>query len=258
MADLIFNPLAFPYQRAQTYADGGAPNVLSDEFYNPVQDVIGLAFGGLTGLSCSLKNEDFDYNATPVTGAGASFGQQLTISTNGAFTVQPTTLGLIAGDHGVWQVLQTGATNGTFIADEAQCWIGLRQFILATKVKVVRLAGLDTVANAGLAIGFGSALGSAPHFRAGSDAANWQTYYASAHDTGVPVTDGQWYWLILERRAGVVSYYICTPGNTPVLVYQLGVPGALADFYRLVKIKTIGSTMGDGILVDCISRGIER
>ena len=76
----MFDPLAFPYVRAQTYVDGSAPAVLSGDFYNPTQDALGRLYGGFAGYSTLVLYEDFlQPVVTPVlpVGGGVPFGRDL-------------------------------------------------------------------------------------------------------------------------------------------------------------------------------------
>jgi hypothetical protein len=54
-----FDPLAFPFVRAQTYVDPNPPAVLADEFFNPTQDALARFYGAAVGYSTSLVNDEF-------------------------------------------------------------------------------------------------------------------------------------------------------------------------------------------------------
>lgn len=75
----------------------------------------------------------------------------------------------------------------------------------ACRVRIPTRASLDTVANVGWSIGFGSWA-----FSAGNDNANWQYVDGGGivHTTSTALTNGQWYTFRYERIGGTSTWYI--------------------------------------------------
>jgi len=256
----MFNPQAFPYVRAQTYTDGAAPAVLSDVFYNPVQDAIARLFGATSGISTSIATDDFCADANAASVAPAPFGTQFSASTLTNLSIAPAaaTANAVCG---AWEaVITAGAAPFEFFATEAACNLGSRQWIFAARVRIKARARIDTVANGGLIVGWGDNLSNNPRFLAGRDQANWHVFNGAAYvDTGFPVTDDTWTWLIASSTGSSVKYYItigATVGN-PVITAAWG---GIASAARTIRFRetTNLALANDYLQVDMFGRGIER
>lgn len=256
----MFNPLSYPYVRAQNYTDGGLPKVSSDEFYNPTQDLIARLYGAATGQSCSIRTEEFDRESGGLVTSGM-FGTQLNLSVcTNAKTFSTATI--TPGDHGVWQISVDTKGAFDFIAQDNSSFVGALSFIWTAKVKLGFRARLDTVANEGFALGLGGIALGLPSFVAGKDKANWQAFVGTKFfDTGIPVVNNAWVWLIINRLPdGVVRFYIKDSALAPKLVASESFPAALTSCRRYVRMReTAGLALAnDFFQIDMYARGIER
>lgn len=263
----MFDPLVFPYERVQTYADGGAPDVLADEFYNPVQDALARLYGAGPGLTMSIACEEFDREGGAVgLVAGAQFGLQLVINTSlnsNAIHASP----IDVGDHGIWVAQNDGGGAHNFIAWDNAVFIGTRQFIWSARVRFNGRAAFETLANYGFVFGlWGAAVDNLPAFRFGSDTANFYAYYNDGGDqlidTGITADDDKWYTLIVARGLdSKLRWYIGEGTGDPVLVATSAAAwtNAVSFARRMIRcVGTGGSAAGEGFWIDFIKRGIER
>lgn len=256
----MFDPLAYPYVRAQTYVDGGGA-VLADEFYNPTEDALARLFGAQMGLSTSISVEEFDKRTSVVSTAGLAFGQQLWIDNIiPSANVQATTAAaLAAGDAGVWLASSLGGAC-LFVAYDAPCYLGTADFIWTCRVRTSGLARLATVANGGVVIGLANDA-VLPNFIAGKDQPNWQYQIAgTVTDSGVAVADGTWYVLIIARKAGTVTWYIKSGSGALAAVGSAAYAVGITSARRYIQFTDTAGTslVGDGLFVDSISRGFAR
>ncbi len=256
----MFNPLAYPYVRARNYTDGGLPKVLSDEFYNPTQDLIAKLYGAATGQSCSIRTEEFDRESGGFVKSGM-FGTQLNISTCVNAKALSTTA-LSPGEHGIWQVSVDAKGSFDFIAQDNTCFIGVLPFLWTAKVKLGARLRLDTVANEGFAVGLGGTITGLPSFLAGKDKANWQAFVGTKFfDTGVPVVDNAWVWMHITREVdGTVRFYLKDNAMPPKLVASESFPGSLTSCRRYIRMQDSAglALANDFFQIDMYARGIDR
>lgn len=256
----MFDPTAFPYARAQTYTDGVAPAVLSDVFYNPVQDALARVFGGLTGISTSIASEDFAQLRATGSGVGDPFGEQMRVTTATNCGAASGT-GSGVGDFGVWRIAVTANGNFAFEASDAPCFVGARDFLYVAKLKVQARVRLNSVANRGLVVGLETGLTGYPVFVAGSDQANWHASAAGLGtvNTGVPLLDNTWYWVMIAGRSGTAYWYVFQNGVGAAVVNAAMAPlgNNVARSLR-VSDGTGSALAGDFVDIDLFARGIAR
>lgn len=258
-----FDPEAFPYVRAQNYVDDNPPDVLADEFFNPVQDSLARLFGGMGGVSTSVVWDEFDRPfATASPGAsGDLFGSDFAL-TAAALNCQGQSVGTSASGHG--QAKATPIVNGSFnlAAADTYSLIGAnRLFIQTARLIVIGRARLSTIANSGMVCGLGTLASNLPIFILGSDQPNWYTSYAgSTVDSGVAQVDGDWVDLIIARKDGSIRWYIQPEGGAMTLVRTEAAAGALVDTRRYLRVgdDTGSAVLNDGLYIDFYGRIIER
>lgn len=263
----MFDPLVFPYVRAQNYADNAPPQVLSDEFYNPAQDAIARLFGGLVGQSTSLATDEFErpFVYAVALAGGELFGEQFQVlaapgPTNMRAQSQAPSL---AGDHGVARcVVDAGAAAANIAVGDNSCFIGAsRQYIWVAKVRVLSRARLETVPNEGVMVGLGDTTSGLGAFVGGNDQANWQVHLAGVYtDTAVPLANDTWYWLAIARQTdGNVRFYIDSGTGWALVPGTANVPGAIPGARRYFRFnETAAAVILDYAEIDHFSRGIER
>lgn len=263
----MFNPLAYPYVRAQTYVDGNPPAVLADEFYNPTQDALARLFGGLAGYSTSISNEEFlrlQLTATtPV--AGDPFGTELAVVTNpGGFeflSVAP------AGpnEHGVYRVRgnAAGARGGApgFRVGDGQRFIDTKRFIFRARVRCSKFAiiyGAD-----GLYFGLGDlSVFNFPTWIA--TGGFWTTFWnAGSTTTAIPAVDGEWVtlWITCEDADATVRWYLKRNADPLPLLLDTQVIAApsLSGVRRYMHYQVTGAAADvDYVELDTMSLGVER
>lgn len=275
----MFTPTAFPYVRAQNYVDNvSPPEVLADEFYNPVQDQLAKLYGAQLGMSCSMACEDFVSESPGAVIAGAQFGLELNLQT--ATNAEGLSAAAIdPGDMGIWKAQNTGAGAHNIIIRDNLVAPGARKSIWNARVRFIGSAAFETVANEGIVVGmWGSAADTLPAFRWGTDAdvvlgavtKNWIAYYYDPAipgdvmlDTGIELLDDTWYTLILTRDGtdNKIRYYIGTGTIEPTLVQTstVAISGSISGSRRFMKCKgTGGSANGDGFFIDHYKRGVDR
>lgn len=260
---MTFDPEAFPYVRAQNYVDDNPPDVLADEFYNPVQDVLARLYGGMGGISTSVVWDEFDrpFQTASPGASGDQFGTDFALTT-GATNCQGRSVGTSASGQG--QAQATPTVNGSFSLSAADTYslIGVnRLFIQTARAIVIGRARLSTIANQGCVIGLGDLASTLPAFILGSDQPNWHTVYnAVTVDSGVPQVDGDWVDLIIARKDASIRWYIQPEGGTLTLVRTEAVAGALVDARRYLRIadNTGSAVLNDGLYIDFYGRIIER
>lgn len=265
----MFDPLAPPYVRAQTYVDGNPPPVLSDEFYNPVQDSLARLYGAALGYSTSISYEEFlllHFSAV-VPAAGDAFGVELGVLSNpgGGFEYL-STAPASANQHGVYQVrgVAPGDRGGApgFQVGDALRYLGTLRWIFRCRVRCSKHAVL-TGADPGLVVGLGSFTSGLPVW-----IANGSGIWAYQWDGGnaasaVPTVDGQWVtlWITCRDGDGKVRWYLKRDADPlPILVdtRTLTTP-ELVNSRRYMKYGVTAGAVGlDSIEVDNISLGAER
>lgn len=264
----MFDPTKFPYIRVQNYSDDIPPDVLADEFYNPVQDALARLFGAGPGLTMSSACEEFDREPQAAVVAGEQLGTEMVLQT--ALDAEATaSAGIDEGDHGVWKVQATAASFDTIIRD-SMVFPGVRRFIWTARVRFTGSGNFEALASEGVVIGTWAAVADTlPAFRWGPDAplGEWQAYYNDGGDvflgTGVELLDDTWYTLIIARDGtdGKIRYFIGTGTADPVLVATsaVAIAGSITGARRFMRCRgTAGSAAGDGYWIDKYARGIER
>ena len=266
----LFTPLAFPYVRAQTYADANPPAVLSDEFYNPVQDDLARLYGGLAGYSQTNTNEEFirlQLTAIPV--LGDRFGIDLTVLANsgGAFTVGTVTA-TGPNEHGVIRVF--GTANGDrggapgFRAGESPRYAGTLRWIYRVRVRCSNFGVLES-APPGLQLATGDlTVFNYPAWLADGTTGFWVTVgQAGPYTTAVPTVDDEWItlWITLQDAdAECRWYYKRDTDPVAVLARQetLTSPN-LTEMQRWLRYQvTAGAVIADNIQMDCVALCNER
>lgn len=258
----IFTPLAYPYVRAQTYADANPPAVLSDEFYNPTQDALATYYGGLVGYSQTNSNEEFVrwiVTATPI--VGDRIGSDLTVFANpgGGFSIA-SVAATGPNEHGVLQIYGTaaGGRGGApgFRAGECPRNVGLLRWIMRVRVRCSNFAVLEN-APPGLQIATGDLTSfNYPAWLADATTGFWVAVGQTApFVTTVPTVDGEWItlWITLEEADGVCRWYYKRDADpVPVLEYTetLTVP-SLVGMQRWLRYQvTAGAVGADNIELD--------
>jgi len=264
----MFDPLAYPYVRAQSYLDNNNPTVKSAEFYNPTQDSLALLFGGVLGISASICTEEFDREGTTSDPAASdeAFGSRMSIAGGATNASALATSALGAGDHGIWRVLSSANGAYQLVAHDAESYIDTRNFIWCAKVNFFNgtLADLEAAADSGFVLGLGPLVAGAPDlpvFFCGADTVNWQAGDSTGATDVVafPIAEGVWYWLIIARLSGTVKWYIKEGPGPLTQVRSAAVAGALTGARRRVEINgSAGAAAGHGFYIDHFSRGLER
>lgn len=266
----MYDPLVFPYVRAQTYVDANPPAVLSDEFYNPVQDNLARFFGGIAGYSMTLSNEEFiarKFSSAPA--AGDRFGQELAVLSNpGAnfLTVSVTPTG--PNEHGVIQVYGAGAgaRGGApgFRTGEAPRYVDTLRWIVRFRVRCSNFATLES-APAGLQLATGDlTVFNYPAWLADGTTGFWLTVgQAGPYTTAVPTVDGEWInlWIaVKDADAECRWYYKRDADPVPVLARQETLTSpSLQAMQRWMRYQvTAGAAAVDNIELDCEGFCTER
>jgi hypothetical protein len=265
-----FDPLALPFQRAQTYVDPNPPEVLSDEFYNPAQDALARLWGGAAGYSTSWGNDEFVLTqsfAGVGPPAGTGFGEELAVFSNqGANfdfgSVAPTA----AGAHGVYQVKglvagNRGAGTGFGVADSAR-YLGTMRWLFRSRMRVGKVSTLTAT---GLTVGLGLLSANAPLWVVNGSTGYWQTFCdGGANPTAVAAIDDQWItlWIGLKDADAVVRWYYQRDGidARPVLAdTQTLVTANLTSVERTVRYLVNNTAVAsDYIEIDSIGMICER
>lgn len=264
----MFNPLEYPYVRAQTYVDGNPPAVLSDEFYNPTQDALARLYGSTLGYSTSLSTEEFcrlQLSAlTPI--AGDPFGTELAVLNNpGGFeflSVSPSGV----NEHGVYRVRGNVAGNrggppGFQVGDGLR-YLGARRWIFRCRLRCSKFSVL-TGADPGLVTGLGSYASGLPVW-----IANNTGFWAYQWDGGnavsaIPTVDDEWVtlWIACRDADAKVRWYLKRDADPlPLLIdtRTLAAPD-LAGVRRFMRYQvTAGAADLDYVELDSISLGCER
>lgn len=266
----MFDPLAFPYVRAQTYTDGAAPAVLSGVFYNPVQDAIARLYGGVAGYSTLLLYEEFIQQQAanvPVPGTFVPFGRDLRVLRNTASgcqfaSVDPTG----PNQYGVYQI--SGVANGNrggspgFIVTGSDCWGGTLRWIFRARIRCSNFSPL-TISPPGLVVGFEAWISGLPVWAA-SSTGFWQySWDGGTAVSTIATIAGQWVTLWISHRDGdgQIRWYIKRDFDPlPILVDTR----ALTDSAHVVvnpwvQYQVTGAAVaGDNIQIDNISLIMER
>lgn len=265
-----FDPLAFPFQRAQTYVDANPPEVLSEEFYNPVQDALARLFGGIAGYSTSICNDEFVFPQDFGLGAdgsglppGSPFGTELAVFLNkGGHFNYGSVLVPSAGMFGVYQVRgfvagDRGAGSGFAVGDSAR-YLGTNRWLFRARVRINTFATLNL---------FYTGLGVAGIYPlwVADDSGFWQTSAdAGGLATAFPTVDDQWVtlWIGCKDADAVVRFYYQRDGvdAIPVLadtrtLMTASLVSAQRMFRYFVKNTAAGS---DYIEIDSIGMICER
>jgi hypothetical protein len=255
----MWDPTTFPFVRAQTYADRSAPVVLSDEFYNPVQDNLGWLFGALAGQSASIATDDFDIEGGPVSTVGSQVGTDFTIIS--IANAQAFSLAAVqAGECGVWNINGTGGAQDLKMAD-ASCAIGAaNRFNWTARVQVLNRALLDN--STGAVVGLGDlSVFNYPAFIADGLHANWQVFSdAGAADSGIPVASGAWIWLWIARAAdGITRWYVKRDADpVPLLVASMTLPDNAFTTHPASRFLRFKTTAPTALAIDMYARAVER
>lgn len=196
----IFDPTIYPFKRSFTYADGSTapPIVKSNEFYNPTQHALQALVGGKLAFGAMIVTDEFD-REQPIPTSMGTFGSQLLIQKNSniQFYSLPS---LQPGEHGVWRLETTSNGAGGAETVESDGMIDPDAgFLYTARIRIGNRSRLDTVGNLGFALGMGTPSKLHAHFLCGRDQPNWFTFFNSTFvNTGVPVLDNTWYWLLIS------------------------------------------------------------
>jgi hypothetical protein len=232
-----FDPLSFPYVRAQTYVDLNPPAVLAEEFYNPVQDALARAMGADAGYSTTATNDEFVLpvlfigRAGPGVPVGSPFGTLFAVYTTTTQYDFGSTALPTAGAHGVYRIQgfadgNRGAGHG-FGVQDALRYLGTFRWLFRSRVRVGKYS---TLAATGLAIGLGDlTVANFPTWIA-DNSGFWQTFCDSGSNPTTLSTagmDGVWItlWIGLRDADGIVRFYYQRDGIDTV--------PQLADTYTL-------------------------
>lgn len=254
----IFDPLAYPYDRAATYTDGGAV-VTAGQFYNPTQDVIAALYGAATGISFSICTEEFERISPGTVTAGAQFGTELQLQTT-TNSAAVSAAAVAAGDHGIWRTATVAGGASDTIAQDNTNFVGTADFIWTARVRILSRANLETIANEGFVLGLGTVASAFPVFVLGSDDTNWQAVANGVTtDTGVAAVDDTWTWLIIARRSGTVYFYIAVGAAALAQVHSQAFALSFTSCRRYTRWRNnAGGAAADYVLYDHFSRGIQR
>lgn len=264
----MFDPTVFPYVRAQTYVDANPPEVLADEFFNPVQDGIARLYGADTGYSTSISYEEFEVNkALTVPVSGDLIGQELACISNpgGNFQYRSIAPGQ-PNMHGVIQIdgVGAGARGGApgFEMGDAPRYIGTLRWIFCCRVRCSTFGTIST-APPGLVLGLGSLTSTHPSWIA-DGTGFWTTFWdGGATPTAIPTVDNEWVnlWIACKDGDGVVRWYLKRDTDpAPMLMdTQTLTTPLLVSVTRYVRILvTGGAVAADNVELDKISLGVER
>ncbi len=264
----MFDPLAPPYVRAQTYTDANPPAVTAAEFYNPVQDFIARLYGAAAGYSTSLSYEEFLLNAPGVAPAvGDPFGTELGVISNpmgGSIYTPVPAVG--PNEHGVYRIFgvaagDRGGPPGFQVGDGLR-YLGARRWIFRCRLRCSKFSVL-TGADPGLVTGLGSFASGLPIW-----IANASGMWAYQWDGGnavsmIPTVDNEWVtvWIACRDADAKVRWYLKRDTDPlPILVdtRTLTTP-VLTDCRRYLKYGvTMAAADVDSAEIDNISLGAER
>lgn len=264
----MYDPLAFPYTRSQTYVDGAAPAVLSGDFYNPVQDTLAHLYGGFAGYSTLVLYEEFVQPVmTPVLplGADVPFGRDLQVVAFPGWkyqSVDPTG----PNQYGVYQIL--GAANGDrggspgLKVSGPDMWVGTLRWVFRARVSCSNFSPLTT-SPPGLVVGTGVWNAGSPLWAASSTGFwiyQWDGGFASS---SIPTVPGQWVtlWITVRDGDGKVRWYLKRDSDpAPVLVDTRTMTSPDQLTVNRVLAYQIGGTAvaSDNVQVDNISLVVER
>lgn len=264
----MFDPLAYPYVRAQTYVDPNPPEILAGEFYNPTQDALGRLAGAITGYTTSISSEEFllQVNGSLIPAVNDPFGEELAVVNNtaSAFTYASATP-TSANQHGVYRI--QGTVNGDrgsapgFVVRDARRELDTMRWIFRARIRCSKHSSL--AAGAGiLAVGLGTYANAFPLWY--SNGTGFWHYVWDGGDlaSAIPTVDGAWvtFWITLRDADGIVRWYLkrdtdplpllvatrtlMTPSLTNVrrtLSYVVGPSAVAADF---AEIDTISLAAG--------------
>jgi len=265
----VFDPLAYPYVRAQTYVDANPPEVLSDEFYNPTQDGIARLFGSFAGYSTSLVWEEFEVpKLTSAPAVGDAVGLELAVvsNTGGNFDTA-STIPVGPNEHGVLQIKGNvaGARGGApgFVAADAYRYVGTQRWIFHARL---RCSNFSVLSNAppGLVVGLGSLASTLPSWICDAATGFWNTFWdGGITTTTIPTVDGEWVdlWIAVKDADGICRWYLKRDADPlPMLLdSQALVTPSLVDVRRYVQnIVAAGAVAADNIEIDTIAMGVER
>lgn len=264
----MFDPLAFPFVRAQTYVDGNPPAVLSDEFYNPTQDALARLYGSYSGYSTSLCSDEFlKLQLSAVTpAAGDPFGTELAVITNpGGFEFLSVTPSGI-NQHGIYRVRGNGAGDrggapGFKVGDGTR-YIGTLRFIYRARVRCSKFSVIDPAA--GLYFGLGDI--STFNFPAwiADGTGFWITFWdGGATTTAIPTVDDEWVtlWITCRDADGIYRWYLKRDTDPlPILVdTQTPTDPNLTRARRFMRYQvTAGAANVDYVEIDTMSLGAQR
>lgn len=266
-----FDPLAFPFQRAQTYVDANPPEVLSEEFYNPVQDALARLFGGIAGYSTSICNEEFTLPAGDTTpGSGDALGGELAVFSNPAAAFKYASVaapssgmfgvyhidGVAGGDRG-------GGTDGFGAADAARN-VGTMRWLFAARVRCSNFATVSA-SPPGLVFGLGPINAPTPLPSWLADGSGfWTTFFgAGTTITAIPTGNDQWVtlWIGCKDADAKVRWYLQRDTDPlPLLIdTQTFAPAAIAGAKRYVRylVKNTANA-ADYLEIDSIGMICER
>lgn len=266
----MYDPTEFPYVRAQTYVDDNPPAVLSDEFYNPVQDALARMFGGMAGYSTSVSNEEFVLSKTgSAPAAGDRFGQELTVLTNpGSNFLTATVTPTGPNEHGIVQVYGAGGGDrgGSpgFRTGEAPRFVDTLRWIMRWRVRCSNFTTLES-APPGLQLASGDLTTfNYPAWLADGTTGFWITVgQAGPYTTAVPTVDGEWIdlWVaVKDADAECRWYYKRDADPLPVLVRQETLTSpSLQEMQRWMRYQVTGGAAAvDNIELDCVGFNAER
>ena len=264
----MFDPLAPPYVRAQTYVDANPPAVTAAEFYNPVQDFLARLYGASAGYSTSLSYEEFLLDspgaAPPV---GAPFGVELGVISNpagGSIYSPVTTTG--PGEHGVYRVfgVAAGDRGGPpgFQVGDALRYLDARRWIFRCRLRCSKFSVL-TGADPGLVTGLGSFASGLPIWIA-NNTGMWAYQWDGGNFVStIPTVDNEWVtlWITCRDADAKVRWYLKRDTDPlPILVDTRTLTTAvLVNCRRYLRYGvTMAALTTDSIEVDNISLGAER
>lgn len=264
----MFDPLAYPYVRAATFVDPNPPEVLSDAFYNPSQDALGMLYGAYAGYSASLSYEEFTVNQPLAAGIpGYPFGSNMAVTQNTATASQ---FASVAPDgpnqHGVFQIsgVADGGRGGPpgFIAGDSPRWVGTKRWIFRARLRC-RKHSVLTGANPGLVIGLGVYSDGVPVWLSNGSGFWIYKWDGGVLTSAIPTVDGQWVnlWITLRDADGMVRWYLKRDSDPlPILIdTQTLVTASLINVRRsLSYMVTPGAVSTDNVQVDTMSLAVER
>lgn len=265
----MFDPLAPPYVRAQTYADGSAPAVLSGDFYNPVQDTIARLYGGVAGYSTLALYEDFLQPVVtavvPTPGANDPFGRDFRVQRNTGsgfkfLSVDPTG----PNQYGVYQIL--GVANGNrggdpgFLVTDSSSTAGTLRWIFRARLRCSNFSPL-TITPPGLVVGTGA--GVLPSWAADSTGFWIYRWEGNVGTSTIATVPGQWVtlWITLRDGDGKVRWYLKRDSDpAPLLVDTRTLASPDQPLVRRFLAYQVGNTAvaADNIEIDNISLVVER